>query len=67
MPTVDGHDACLGTIHGISAACCGHDKEAEGNEPYVLTDDDQRIAFRSRSDIVEFARFIDKNTLKEDE
>lgn len=24
MPTPEGHDACLGNIAGVSAACCGH-------------------------------------------
>ncbi len=23
-PTPEGHDACLGTLPGIKAACCGH-------------------------------------------
>lgn len=23
-PTVDGHDACLGTLGGVANACCGH-------------------------------------------
>jgi len=24
MPTKEGHDACLGTLPGVTAACCGH-------------------------------------------
>jgi len=31
MPTDDGHDACLGHIPGVRAACCGHGV----TEPYV--------------------------------
>lgn len=27
MP-VDGHDACLRTIPGVTSACCGHGKES---------------------------------------
>ncbi len=27
MP-VNGHDACLGTIPGVTSACCGHGKES---------------------------------------
>lgn len=23
-PTAEGHDHCLGTLPGVSAACCGH-------------------------------------------
>ena len=23
-PTAEGHDACLGTIPNVQAACCGH-------------------------------------------
>lgn len=26
MP-VDGHDACLGELPGVTSACCGHGKE----------------------------------------
>jgi hypothetical protein len=32
LPTPEGHDACLGTLPDVSAACCGHGKE----EGYVL-------------------------------
>ena len=24
MPTPEGHDACLGDLNGVRAACCGH-------------------------------------------
>lgn len=34
MPTEEGHDACLGNIPGVVAACCGHGIE----DPYVLTE-----------------------------
>lgn len=26
-PTPEGHDACLGTLPGVTAACCGHGVE----------------------------------------
>lgn len=26
-PTVEGHDACLGTLAGVVNACCGHGVE----------------------------------------
>lgn len=32
MPTPEGHDACIGTLDGVSSACCGHGVE----EPYVM-------------------------------
>jgi hypothetical protein len=32
MPTPEGHDACLGTVPGVKAACCGHGV----TEPYQL-------------------------------
>lgn len=32
MPTEEGHDACLGHIDGVKAACCGHGSE----ESYVI-------------------------------
>ena len=24
MPTIEGHDACLGHLEGVTSACCGH-------------------------------------------
>lgn len=27
FPTSEGHDACLGVLPGVSAACCGHGAE----------------------------------------
>lgn len=35
MPTPEGHDACLGTLPGVSSACCGHGVE----RPYTIADD----------------------------
>jgi len=36
LPTVEGHDACLGTLSGgVSAACCGHGVKP----PYVMFED----------------------------
>jgi hypothetical protein len=32
LPTPEGHDACLGTLPGVRAACCGHGK----SKGYVL-------------------------------
>lgn len=32
MPTLEGHDACLGTIPNVIAACCGHGVE----KPYTI-------------------------------
>ena len=32
IPTREGHDACLGTLPGVIAACCGHGVE----EGYIL-------------------------------
>jgi hypothetical protein len=34
LPTPEGHDACLGTLPGVRAACCGHGK----TEGYVMFD-----------------------------
>ncbi len=39
LPTPEGHDACLGTLPGVSAACCGHGK----TEGYVMFDSGQVI------------------------
>ena len=32
MPTVEGHDACLGEMEDVMFACCGHGV----NDPFVL-------------------------------
>lgn len=34
MATSEGHDACLGTLPGVKAACCGHGVD----EGYILFD-----------------------------
>lgn len=39
MPTVEGYDACLGHIEGVSSACCGHGVGG----PYVMPSDGSRI------------------------
>ncbi|MCA9367177.1 hypothetical protein KC887_02790 [Candidatus Kaiserbacteria bacterium] len=37
MPTVEGHDACLGELPGVLYACCGHGVENEHglSQPYI--------------------------------
>lgn len=32
IPTVEGHDSCLGYLPGITNACCGHGVEQPYNE-----------------------------------
>ena len=32
MPTKDGYDRCLGYIHGVVSACCGHGVE----QPFAI-------------------------------
>ena len=39
----DGHDPCLGTLPGVSNACCGHGVE---DEAYVSLEDGMRHAGR---------------------
>ena len=41
--TPEGHDGCLGTLHGVLNACCGHGID---NEAYVVLDGGRRIAGR---------------------
>ena len=36
LPTPEGHDACLGHIEGVTAACCGHGVE----EAYQMKEDE---------------------------
>lgn len=33
LPTVEGYDACLGHINGVTSACCGHGVES----PYTVS------------------------------
>jgi hypothetical protein len=35
-PTPEGHDACLGTLPGVTHACCGH---GDPSEAYVRFED----------------------------
>jgi hypothetical protein len=37
-PTAEGHDGCLGTMPGVTNACCGH---GVGAEAYVRYADDK--------------------------
>lgn len=34
LPTGKGHDACLGELYGVVAACCGHGI----GTPYIMKD-----------------------------
>jgi hypothetical protein len=47
MPTPEGHDACLGTLPNVSAACCGHGVR----EPYIkkMTPEQRRRARLQRA------------------
>ena len=42
-PTPEGHDACLGYIPGVVAACCGHGVE----RPYVYLQEGTKIYYES--------------------
>lgn len=33
MPTLEGYEACLGFVEGVSSACCGHGVE----QSYAVT------------------------------
>ena len=42
MPTPEGHDACLGKLPGVGAACCGHgvdDAYAIDNNPKLKAEE----------------------------
>lgn len=39
--TADGHDGCLGTLPGVTNACCGHGNETDA---YVQFDDGRRLS-----------------------
>jgi hypothetical protein len=40
-PTSDGHDACLGTLMGVTNACCGH-----GNTDFAYVDFESGVSLR---------------------
>ncbi len=40
MPTVEGHDGCLGTLPGVRFACCGH---GDSDCAYVMFEDGHTI------------------------
>ena len=50
LRTPEGHDACLGTLPGVQAACCGHGK----GEGYVMLETGHTI--RGHFDHVERLR-----------
>ena len=45
MPTLEGYDACLGYVDGVSSKCCGHGIE----EPYEVRDEPQD---KSRGELI---------------
>lgn len=38
--TPEGHDGCLGTLPGVTNACCGHGEPGEAYMQYIETEDD---------------------------
>ncbi len=42
-PTLEGHDACLGTLPGVKFACCGHGVD----EGYIMWKDSVITKFPS--------------------
>lgn len=45
VPTIEGHDGCLGRLPGVAFACCGHGIE----EGYVMWKDGITVRFPSWS------------------
>lgn len=54
LPTKEGHDACLGTLPGVTDACCGHGVK----EAYIIFENG--IIIRGRS-VIEFVQKNLKN------
>lgn len=38
QPTLEGHDACLGSLPGVISACCGHGVEPPYHYPPSLAE-----------------------------
>lgn len=52
-PTIEGHDACIGTLPNVMNACCGHGGR---NEPYVQfwnLEDAMQIDYVTKDDVDE--------------
>ncbi|WP_319517270.1 hypothetical protein [uncultured Martelella sp.] len=47
--TVEGHDACLGTLPGVANACCGHGRRREAYAQF------SRLTLRGRAACAFFA------------
>jgi hypothetical protein len=50
--TKEGHDACLGTLHGVTNACCGHGVITDA---YVMFNDHRIIRGK---DVVEVRKSL---------
>ena len=51
-PTPEGHDPCLGTLPGVTSACCGHGGVVEG---YRVYEDGTRVVTCIRHESAEGA------------
>lgn len=51
--TVEGHDACLGTLPGVINACCGH---GEVDEAYVQYKNGTVIRGKTAIEVMEFIK-----------
>jgi hypothetical protein len=52
-PTVEGHDACLGTLPGVMNACCGH---GEVSAAYVQMPDGTHFQGQDAIDLIDKLR-----------
>lgn len=43
LPTPEGHDGCLGTLPGVSYACCGH-----GGRGYIKFENGKVLRFEKK-------------------
>lgn len=53
--TVEGHDACLGTLKGVVNACCGH---GEPKEAYIMFCDKSDIRGEDAVKLIEVLKIL---------
>lgn len=54
LPTIEGHDHCVGSLRGVKAACCGHGVD----RPYVYYYHQWFVEYCVKLQIVRFLIFL---------
>jgi hypothetical protein len=52
FPTKEDHDACLGILPNVQAACCGHNSGRQ--PPYVIFNNDEYMKFKNQQEMYNY-------------